>query len=397
MRFDDLIRISLRQVVRYHRRYWGVVLAIALGVAAFITMVTMGQEVKKTFNKDLELIGGATIIRSYFDNYPTMDNYKGLRPNWFHPATLAGLRQVPGVLEVSPVAMRWTYGNWRRERYSFQLLAVDETFWQVRSLWALTGRLFGFSEVLERKRELVLGARLAQRIFGHLEVAGEILEIEQDLFQVVGVVGGATDLDLAHGAFIPLTTFEDRIIGSQHPDRLYVRCVTWDDVEQVAQAIPAVVQAHQPSEQLRVEVSWRALKQVKKVSWWIESFIFLSIFATLGLGGFGIWNVMMAAVRSRTREIGLKKAMGAEDRDILAQFITESLCLSVGAAVMGFGLGRFLVEIISFWLGTRPSEEVFFSSLGMGLLFAIILGIGAGLYPSLQASRMDVVSATRYE
>ncbi len=397
MRLDDLLRISIRQVYRYRRRYWGVVLAIALGVGAFTTMVTMGREVKKTFNQDLELIGGVTVIRSHFDNYHNLNNYKVMRPNWFHPPTLAALRQVSGVWEISPVAVRWTSCTWRRDSYSFQVMAVDETFWQVRSFWALTGRLFGLSEVIGRKREVVLGSRLAQRIFGHLDVAGEVIELEQDLYRVVGVVGGVTDMDLAHGAFIPITTFADRILGAQHPDRLYVRCVTWDDVEHVAKAIPMVVQANQPAEQLRVEVSWQALNQVKKVSWWIESFIYLAIFATLSLGGFGIWNVMMAAVRSRTREIGLKKAMGAEDRDILAQFITESLCLSLGAALIGIGLGRLLVELISYWLGSRPSEEIFFSCLGMGLFFAVVLGIGAGLYPSLQASRMEVVSATQYE
>jgi putative ABC transport system permease protein len=396
MRFDDLVRVSLRQVVRYRRRYWGVVLAVALGVAGLIAVVTTGQEVKKTLNQDLELIGGITVVRAYYENF-RYDNFKNYRLQWFSDTSIQALRRLPGVMEVSPVASTWIQAARQKEYYRLQVIAVDQTFWQVRNLWAVTGQLFGADAVNSRRCDLVLGTRLAQRIFGHLNVVGQTMQIEQDLFRVVGVVGGISDLDLAHAAFAPLTTVADRLPGFTQVDKLYIRCQTWDDVEKVAAAIPGVIQTRQPIDRLRVDVSWEALKHTKKVAWWVESFIYLAFSATLALGGVGIWNVMMAAVRSRTREIGLKKAMGAEDRDILAQFLTEALCLSLGSAVLGIALGRLLVEGVSLWLGSRPPEDLFWRSLAIGLLFAAGLGVGAGLYPSLQASRMEVVSATRYE
>jgi putative ABC transport system permease protein len=136
---------------------------------------------------------------------------------------------------------------------------------------------------------------------------------------------------------------------------------------------------------------------VKKLAWWIEFFVYLAITATLVLGGVGIWNVMMAAVRSRTREIGLKKAMGAQDRDILAQFLSEALCLSLGAALVGVLLGWVIIQCLGLWIGSRPPDDLFLLCIALGLLFAIMLGVGAGLYPSIQASRMEVVSAIRYE
>jgi putative ABC transport system permease protein len=194
-----------------------------------------------------------------------------------------------------------------------------------------------------------------------------------------------------------LTTAQDRISGLTRPNRIYLRCNTWDDVDKVAPRIPPAVLAAQAVSGLKVEVAWDQLKRIKAVAWWVELFIYSSIAATLILGGVGIWNVMMAAVRSRTREIGLKKAMGAEDRDILAQFLTEALCLSLGSALVGMALGRVAVEIMGFALGIRPPETLFLLCLVMGLLFSLGLGIGAGLYPSIQASRMEVVSAIRYE
>jgi len=274
---------------------------------------------------------------------------------------------------------------------------VDGAFWQVRNFWPLTGRLFGLDAVTERKRECVLGAELAKRIFGDTHVRGKMLEINQEVFLVEGVLGGVTDSNLANSVILPITTAEDRLAGKLLADRAYIRCDTWDDVTTVAAAIPSVVESCQAPEELHIEVAWEALKRVQQLAWWIEFLIYLATGATFLLGGVGIWNVMMAAVTSRTREIGLKKAMGAEDRDIMAQFLSEALCLSGAAALLGAGLGRILMEILSYIIGSRPPEDLFLFAVTLAFLFAVLIGVGAGLYPSLRASRMEVVSAIRYE
>lgn len=392
MRLNDLLRVSVRQVLRYRRRYWSVILAIALGTAGFITIITMGRDLKKNFNRDLELLGGATQIRVYFDNLPAYES------QWFNHATQAALRQIPGVNDVSVVAS--TYGavaTWGEQRYTFMLLGVDNSFWNANGLSTLAGQMFQGKEINERHRVCILGPELARKIFGNVEVTGKILPIQGDLYQVTGVLNGAGLGDRTFFAFIPLTTAQDRIYGLSQPNRIYLRCNTWDDVDKVAPRILPVIQATQPMRGVKVEVAWDQLKRIKAVAWWVELFIYCSITATLILGGVGIWNVMMAAVRSRTREIGLKKAMGAEDRDILAQFLTESLCLSLGSALVGMGLGRIAVEIMGVSLGIRPPETLFLLCMALGFLFALFLGVGAGLYPSIQASRMEVVSAIRYE
>jgi putative ABC transport system permease protein len=251
--------------------------------------------------------------------------------------------------------------------------------------------------VAGRKRECVLGAELALKIFGSHDVRGQTLEINNEIYRVSGVLGGVISSAVANAALLPLTTAADRFSGRLLPDRLYLRCQTWDDVSQVAKAITPVIQANQSLEELHVEVSWEALKRVKQLAWWIQFLVYLATSSTFLLGGVGIWNVMMAAVVTRTREIGLKKAMGAEDKDILAQFLSEALCLSVGAALVGALLGRIMMEILGYMIGSRPPENLFFLGLALGFLFAVILGVGAGLYPSLRASRMEVVTAIRYE
>ncbi len=377
--------------MRHRRRYLGVVLAIALGVAGFITVITMTREVKRNFNDDLDLIGGVTVIRLSFDNQ------RASRPQWFRENTLAVLGKMPGVKEVSLTAGKGLQTSYHGQKFGFMALAVDDAFWQVRSFWAVRGRLFGPAEVSEHQRVCVLGAELAKKIFGSQNVVGRSLEINQELYQVSGILGGVTDSGLANSAFFPLTTAQDRLPGRILADRLYLRCLTWDDVASVAAAVPKVISSIQSPEELHVEVSWEALKRVQQLTWWIEFMVYLAIGATFILGGVGIWNVMMAAVTSRTREIGLKKAMGARDKDILAQFLSEALCLSGTAALLGVGLGRILMEIMGAIIGSRPPENLFLLGLCLGFAFAVIIGVGAGLYPSLRASRMEVVTAIRYE
>jgi putative ABC transport system permease protein len=165
----------------------------------------------------------------------------------------------------------------------------------------------------------------------------------------------------------------------------------------VAAAITEVVQRYQSTEQLQIEVLWEGLRRVQRIFWWTELFIHVAIGATLLLGGLGIWNVMMAAVRSRTREIGLKKAVGANDVDILKQFLAEALGLSLGASFLGIVLGRITVECLFYTIGTYPPEYLFLFCVALGIVFGVFLGIGAGLFPSIQASRMQVVDAVRYE
>jgi putative ABC transport system permease protein len=387
----DLLRVSVRQVVRHRRRYLGVVLAIALGVAGFITVITMSREVKKNFNEDLDLIGGVTVVRLYFDNQ------RSYRPQWFRENTLAALSRLPGVKEVSLSAVKWGLTTYHGERHGFTIMGVDDAFWRVRAYWPLTGSLFGAEAVAKRQREVVLGAELARKIYGRQDLRGQVIEINHEFYRIAGVLGGVTDSGMANAAFLPLTTAQDRLPGVVLADRAYIRCASWDDVLDVTAAIPQVVKAHQSPEELHVEISREGLKRVKQLAWWIEFLIYLAISATFILGGVGIWNVMMAAVTSRTREIGLKKAMGAEDRDILVQFLAEALCLCIGAALMGGVLGRLLTEGLGRYINSRPSEPLFLLGLAMAFAFALVLGVTAGLYPSLRASRMEVVTAIRYE
>jgi putative ABC transport system permease protein len=392
--FADLLHISIRQAFWQRKRYAGVLLAIAFGTLGFIVVNTMGRDVKRNLNRDLDLLGGATLIKVYFRYAPDAD----LRM-FFKDQTVDAIRRLPGVETVSRLVTKMPLARTDTATGTqwFALVGVDSEFWSANSFQAVRGRLFTREAVEERRTACVVGAELAKKIFGSTDVAGRLLPIDRDLYLVSGVVDGVGVGDRNQYVFIPITTACDRMQGLTPQNRLYVRCRTWDDVPNVAEALRPLVGRLQSDDGLELEVKWEQLKHVRRIVWWVELFIHVSIVATLGLGGFGIWHGMMSAVRARTREIGLKKAMGAEDRDILSQFLTEALCLSVVSAVLGIAAARGTIEWIGRMLRTAPPYDLFLIYLGLSLAFCVVLGLVAGLVPSLRASRMEVVSAIRYE
>lgn len=393
--FSDLLHVSLRQVVRQRKRNFGIVLAIALGTAGLIVIMAMGDEVKKNLNRDLDLLGGATLIKVEFED----EKNPGERVKSFTDGTVDALRKIPGVEVVSRASelVSWMPLFKGKKYHNIPVIGVDHWFWSACSLEAVHGTALTQSVVDERALVCVLGPTLAQAVFGKENAVGEFLPLQGELYRVIGVVSGLQIGDRTNYAFIPLTTAQDRKGANFKADRLYLRCKTWDDVKPVSEAIPKVVASHQDPRFLNLEVSWEQLKRVTTIVWWVELFVYLSIGATLTLGGFGIWNGMMTAVTSRTREIGLKKAMGAEPADIMGQFLCESLCLSISASVLGVILGYVAIMVSSHYLGSTPSRQIFFMYTGISIAFSGFLGLVAGFYPALRASRLDAVTAIRYE
>lgn len=395
LKIYDLIRISFRQVYRQKKRSLGVVLSLALGTAGLIAVITMGDEVKANLNRDLDLLGGVTIVKVFYENYKHTDT----PPQWFRDGTVEKLRKLPGV---DVASLTTNNVNWKpvtigRREMRFAKQGVDAHYWKANGLEAGQGRLISSHDVQKRALVCVLGKDLATDLFGKADPIGQLIRIDNDVYRVVGTVTGLQLGPRSEYFFVPLTTAMDRFGRNMEPDRLYVRTSGWDAVPVIAEGVGDFVAALQPSQHLQVEVSWEHLNRVKRIVWWVELFIYLSITATLVLGGFGIWNGMMSSVTARTREIGLKKSMGAEDEDILAQFLMEAIWLSLSAALLGVTLGRIGVEVVSHFLGSHPSEDLFLFYTGVSLVFSCVLGVLAGFYPAMRASRMDVVTAIRYE
>ena len=393
-RYLDLLRISAWQVFRQRKRYMGVVLAIALSTAVIIVVLSMGRAVRQFLNDNLQLLGGSTIIKVSYDKAVYRDDMLK-RPVRLEFETVDALRQIPGVRSAVLLNLNSVSTNWRDRTLRHEIRGADENYWDVNGLAAKYGTLFTRQDVEDRRKVCVLAEPLSQKIFGTDNSVGELLPIGDSLFEVLGILDESELQNLSDSAIIPITVYQERFEAFW--ERVAIRSQTIDDVEAIAAAVPGVVAQHQTTEGLSVSVAGDQLQVIRRVLWWVGLFILVSVAGAFTLGGMGILNGMLAAVKARTREIGLKKAMGAGDFDIMVQFLSEAVFLSVGSAILGIGMGRIGIEISCLLLDTRPDEHLFLITTSLSLAFSILLGIVAGYYPARKAARMEVVSAIRYE
>ena len=392
---SDLFRVSLRQVIR--QRSFGVIFSIALGITAFIALAVLGREIRYKVGQDMVLMGGVNVIQVYMDD----QQYPGQPIRGFYQRTVDALRHLDGVSLVSENLRGGRYFNVRADSertLSVDFIGIDQYFAPVYSATLLAGRNFNASDIENHRRVCMLGREAAINIYGSPEAApGKLLFLDQDVFQVIGVMGGVMLGSWGYGGFLPYTTMMDRNWVSDRVTRLFIRAIAWEDISGIVEEVPKIVRANQSAPHLTVQTQEAQLARIKGTFMWVEALLWLGIAASLMLGGFGIWYGTFAAVRARTREVGLKKAMGGSSKDILAQFLAEALCKSVAGGIIGIFIGVIVVEAGSAMLGTDISYKLLFiSSLG-SILFSALIGVAGGLYPALQASRMDVVSALRFE
>lgn len=306
---SDLFRVSLRQVAR--QRGFGVILSIALGITAFIALSVLGREIRYKVGQDMVLMGGVNVIQVFMDD----SQYPGQPKREFFPETVQALRRLPGVALVSRnVRVGKTFalrGEGERSLY-VDFIGVDQYFPEVYSLTLLAGRFLNSEDIERRRRVCMLGREAARNLYSDPKQAvGKLLFLDKDVVEVVGVVSGVMLGSWGQGGFLPYTTMVDRNWGDGKVTRLFVRAIGWEDVPPLVKVIPQVVREHQAAPYLVVRTQEEQLTRIKGTFLWVEALLWLGIAASLMLGGFGIWYGTFAAVRARTREVGLKKPWAA--------------------------------------------------------------------------------------
>lgn len=392
---QDLVRVSLRQVIR--QRGFGVIFSIALGITAFIALSVLGREIRYKVGQDMVLMGGVNVMQAYMDD----KQYPGQPQRGFYPDTIAALRKLPGIAYVSCNIRggKVFYIRADGERtIPVDFIGIDQYYAEVYSVNLVAGRLFNAADIRDRRRVCMLGRDAAVELYGQpADAIGKLLFLDQDVFEITGVIGGVMLGQWAKGGFVPYTTMLDRNWVGDKVTRLFIRAVAWEDIDKITRELPEIVREHQSAPHLVIQTQQDQLERIKMTFMWVEALLWLGIAASLMLGGFGIWYGTFASARARTREVGLKKAMGGSDRDILAQFLAEALCKAVAGGILGIIIGIIAVETASWFLGARVSWPLVAASSAGSILFSAFIGVVGGLYPAIQASRMDVVTALRFE
>jgi putative ABC transport system permease protein len=272
----------------------------------------------------------------------------------------------------------------------------------------LHGRYFNEREFLEGRLVIVMDDRTAKHIFGRSDVIGESVKIGTNSFskkvQIIGVFKGFPDLFMKDGsgipAFIttPLTTLAKIHSGEVYIDTASIMAGTREEGEAVAIGAKSFIESRHRNRKKEVYRAESAMEQLEEVGKIIDTFTaFIGAVAAISLivGGIGVMNIMLVSVTERTREIGIRKALGATTSAILTQFLMEAIIISATGGIMGMAIGI----AGAFMIGGLAEITPFLSAaviLGT-ILFSTVVGIFFGLYPALKAAKLDPIEALRYE
>jgi putative ABC transport system permease protein len=397
MAIADLLIISIRQTIRNKNRYQAVLLAVALGVAGLAALLTMGDSIEKKIGHNLELLGKATIIKAGWD----FDKKARWHHGEFDDRDIEALRSLDGVSLVAQfVKKRDQIFADRNNRVQGQIVGVDHNFFPALQLSLSGGREITGQDVSRRRQVCVMGPAIAQELFGpDVDPVGRSLNTQGLVCEVAGVLGGVEDYELSHSVMIPISLARATFPDIDRNAGIYLRAQDWDSVPEARNAVWRLLVTNHPgyADALEVEYSPEKIRTILQVRFLVKFLLYLGLTASVALGGLGIMNLMVVAVQERTTEIGLRKAVGATDRAILAQFLLEAVGISAVGAFLGLMVA--LVATVLLWLSfdMTPSWTAFAVGIVAGIALGILVGGVAGFVPARTASRFDPATAMRFE
>lgn len=406
MRFRVIILTAFRALRRNKMRSLLTALGIIIGVAAVIAMVGIGNGAKKQVEDQVASMGDNVIM--IFSGSSTSG---GMRGGAGSSGTLtledgmAIAREIPMVDAVTPEVEGSTRVAYGSQNWSSRLNGVSADFFQVRS-WTFTqGGPFGERDVRTAAKVALIGHTVATQLFGTDEEAlGKVIRIKKVPFTVIGVLGakGASFFGRDQDDIIvmPYTSAMKRLLGVKTVPRITLSVERGKPMAPVQQQITELLlQRHHIANERDADFNVRTQEELSKMATATSTIMttLLGFVASISLvvGGIGIMNIMLVSVTERTREIGIRLAIGARGSDILLQFLIEAVTLSLLGGLIGVGLAFGVADLV-----TRFSAMPVYITAGPILYsfgFSALVGIIFGFYPAWKASSLDPIQALRYE
>ncbi|MBW6504909.1 ABC transporter permease [bacterium] len=401
-------KVSFRSLRANKMRSILTMLGMIIGVAAVIIMVAIGAGANERIADQIASVGsnlllvlpGSTTsggLRSGFGSTPTltMDDAKAIG------------RELPAVALASPSSRSSgpvVYGN---QNWSTILQGVSPEYFEMRDWQTAQGRYFTTQEMDAAVKVCLLGTTVAGYLFGPEDPVGKIVRIKRAPFTVVGVLESKgqspNGQDQDDTVILPVTTLVKKLAGSAHPRSIgviLVQAVDGDHVKEAEREVTSLLrQRHRIGPGQDDDFSVRNLSEMLALAESATRIMSLLLggiaSVSLVVGGIGIMNIMLVSVTERTREIGIRMAVGARERDILSQFLIEAVLLALTGGAIGIVLGSAGAVLISRLAGwsTLISPGAAFLAFG----FSAAVGVFFGFYPARKASRMDPIEALRYE
>jgi putative ABC transport system permease protein len=409
MSWLQTLRVARQALMRNKLRSFLTMLGIVIGVFAVIAMVAVGEGAQAVVQNAFSSMGSNMLVIMSgasrqggafggFGSLPTLtwDDLKAIR------------REIPTVKFASPALRTNAQLQSDDRNWNTGINGVSPEYFDIRDWAVASGALFTSSDVDTARNVVVLGQTVVDRVFGFgVQPVGRMVRIKGVPFQVVGVLirkgQSMQGQDNDDAAFVPDSTFQARIQGGLQKyvsGPLLIGAVSQTATQAAQRQITALLRdRHHLQPGAEDDFSIRDLTEITGAVTAGTAAIAALLAAIAGVsllvGGIGIMNIMLVSVTERTREIGLRMALGAKSRNILAQFLAESVALSVVGGAIGIGLGVAATKLVARQFGLSAPVNPLVVVVAVG--FSTAVGVGFGLYPALKAARMDPIDALRFE
>jgi len=399
MSFVEAFRVALEALATNKLRSLLTMLGMVIGVLAVILLIALGQGAKAYIVGELTGLGTNLLIIQ-----PGKTETTGA----FHPLStvrkltyedaLALKRRIPLLEEAIPVVLGSGKAKYVNRSRDVPVVGVTPEYQRVRRLFVETGAFFTAEDVEAKRRVVVLGRTVKRELFGEENPLGQMITLAGARYRVIGVMepkGVTLGIDMDDLVFIPVRSAQE-LFDTDQLFEILASVASPEALDPAIEEIKGVLSRRHGREDFHIISQGDMLSTLQRILDILTAVLAGIAGVSLLVGGIGIMNIMLVSVTERTREIGLRKAVGARKRDILRQFLVEAVTLSLLGGAAGIGMGAGAAKLLPLFFPSLPTQVTLWSIL-LAFAASATVGILSGVYPARRASRLDPIVALRYE